>query len=124
MPFKPGGTVHALSDYVVALLFLMFVVGAARCGHDFGPRAGALIRALAGYTFSLYLIHFSLLVLLKAAGVHQPGVAGFLGVLALICAVTWAMAQVGEARRPVYRRAIAKVIDAGLALRWRLGGSR
>jgi len=123
-PFKPGGTVHALSDYAVALMFVVFVVGAANCGHAFGPRVAALIRALAGYTFSLYLIHFSLLVLMKAAGVHHPGIAGFLGVLGLIGAVTWLMAQVGEARRPVYRRAIAAVLDAGLALRRRLAGAR
>lgn len=108
-PFKPGSTVHVLSDYVMAVIFAVFVVGAASCKLDFGPRASAAIRAVAGYTFTFYMIHYTLLVLAVALGYSKAswGVYGL--VLGAVMLTAWAVAQVGERRRGWYRAVLAKV---------------
>ena len=69
---------------------------------------------MAGYTFSLYLIHYSLLVLLGAMGVAATDWIAFAGVMALTALLTWGLAQVGEMRRSIYRRAVAALLDLGL----------
>lgn len=102
-PFDPGSTVHVLSDYVVALIFAVFVIGCARCEWDFGAAGARWIKRLAGFTFSFYLIHFTLLVFAGALGIVQPGWAMSGAVLLAVLAVTWALAQVGELRRDWYR---------------------
>lgn len=113
VPFDPGSTVHVLSDYVVALIFACFVVGCARCEWDFGEAGARWIRRLAGFTFSFYLIHFSLLVFASALGLTRPG-WGLYGVLLLaVLAVTWALAQVGELRRSWYRARLLSLWTAG-----------
>lgn len=105
-PFDPGSTVHVLSDYVAALLFALFVVGCARSGWTFSPRVTRGIRWLAGYTFSFYLIHFTLLVFARALGFGPAGWAQFAGVLAGVLVVTWLLGQVGEQRRGWYQRCL------------------
>jgi peptidoglycan/LPS O-acetylase OafA/YrhL len=102
-PFQPGSTVHVLSDYVTALLFAGFVVGCAGADWGFSERMGRLIRWLADRTFSFYLIHFSLLVLARAAGVSASGWAGYAALLAGVLLATWALGQIGEQRREAYR---------------------
>jgi peptidoglycan/LPS O-acetylase OafA/YrhL len=102
-PFDAGSTVHVLSDYVVALLFAIFVAGCMRCEWDFSGRPARMIRWLAGYTFTFYLIHFTLLVFAGAMGVEHPGWGGYLLVLSAVFAGTWLLAQVGEQRRGWYR---------------------
>ena len=114
LPFVRGGTVHALSDYVVVVLFGLFLVGCASARINFGRHSTQLIRSLAGYTFSLYLIHYSLLVLLGAMGVAATDWIAFAGVMALTALLTWGLAQVGEMRRSVYRRAVVALLDLGL----------
>lgn len=116
-PFAQGSTVHVLSDYVVGVLFAGFVVGCAGAQWRFSERAGRLIRWLADRTFSFYLIHFSLLVLARAAGVSAPGWAGYAALLAGVLLVTWALAQIGEQRREAYRalfRRLGRIARRGL----------
>ncbi len=108
-PFVPGESAHVLTDYSIALLFCAFVIGCANCGFGFGPRAATTIRRLAAYTFTFYLIHFTLLALLKAFGVGEPGWGGYVAIMTVIFAATWAIAQVGEQRRSWYRDAIVKI---------------
>lgn len=107
-PFEPGESAHVLTDYSIALLFCVFVIGCANCGFGFGTRPAATIRRLAAYTFTFYLIHFTLLALLKAFGVGAPGWGGYLEIMAVIFATTWVIAQIGEQRRSWYRDAISK----------------
>jgi peptidoglycan/LPS O-acetylase OafA/YrhL len=101
--FDAGSTVHVLSDYPVAVLFAMFVVGCAGSGIRFGAMVERGIRWLAGYTFSFYLIHFTLLVFARAAGLEHAGGIGYALLLFAVFLCTWALGQVGEQRRDVYR---------------------
>lgn len=101
-PFDPGSTVHVLSDYVVGLLFAVFLVGASRCGWAFSNGTVRAIRRFASYTFTFYLIHFTLLVFANAIGLRHPGWALYLVVFAGILACTWLLGQVGEQRRRWY----------------------
>jgi peptidoglycan/LPS O-acetylase OafA/YrhL len=117
VPFDPGSTVHVVSDHVVALIFAVFVMGCARCGWDFGAAGALWIKRLAGFTFSFYLIHFTLLVLARALGASQPGWLAYGALLLAVMAGTWALAQVGELRRDWYR---ARWLDLWNARpRWR-----
>jgi len=113
--FDPGSTVHVLSDYGVALIFAVFVIGCARCEWDFGAAGARWIKRLAGFTFSFYLIHFTLLVFAGALGIVQPGWGLSGAVLLAVLAVTWALAQVGELRRDWYR---ARLLGLWQAWAW------
>jgi peptidoglycan/LPS O-acetylase OafA/YrhL len=117
MPFDPGSTVHVLSDYVVGLIFAGFVVGCARCEWDFRGVGARWIQRLAGFTFSFYLIHFTVLVLASALGLSQPGWGLYGALLMAVLAVTWALAQVGELRRGWYRACLLRLWSAGAG--WR-----
>lgn len=117
--FRPGGSVHPLSDYVTAALFALFVIGVANSELRFGARSEALVRWLAGYTFTLYLVHFPILVFCTALGLHRVDWLTFCWVTAATLAATWLLGQVGEMRRSLYLRAIRQVLDAALALRGR-----
>jgi peptidoglycan/LPS O-acetylase OafA/YrhL len=105
--FKPGSTVHLLPDLVVALLFALFLLGCAHAGGRFPAPLARAIRWLADRSFSFYLIHFSLLVLARASGLWRPGWAGYAALLAGVLVVTWALGQIGEQRRDLYRAALA-----------------
>ena len=102
-PFDPGSSVHVLSDYVVALLVALFLVGCAHCRWDFGGACGRLIRWLAGFTFTFYLIHFSLLLCVQAMGFTHQRWGGYTTTLMAVLLITWALGQVGEQRRGWYR---------------------
>jgi peptidoglycan/LPS O-acetylase OafA/YrhL len=110
-PFFRGSTVHVFSDYVMAVLFSVFLVGAASSGLAFGPRASAFIRKVAGYTFTFYMIHYTLLTFALALGHRQTGWGAYAVILAATLLTSWALAQVGEQRRNRYRALFAKVLD-------------
>lgn len=111
VPFDPGSTVHVVSDHVVAVLFALFVVGCANSRVVAGPRLTTGVRKVADFTFTFYLIHFSLLVFMRALGVENPGWGVYTLNFAVVLASTWALAQVGEMRRDVYRRAFSAILN-------------
>lgn len=118
VPFNKGSTVHVFSDYVMAVLFTWFVIGAASSGLAFSARAGAVIRKVAGYTFTFYMIHYTLLVFAFALGQRHTGWLSYGLIFVGILATTWALAQVGEQRRNWYRGVFGRGLNA-LALAWR-----
>lgn len=121
-PFDSGSTVHVLSDYVVGLIFAAFIVGCAYCGWPFNGTWARAIKWLAGFTFSFYLIHYTLLVFAGAMGIVSPGWWGYGAFSLAVLAVTWGLAQVGELRRDRYRALLLKLWGV---LWWRRrGGSR
>lgn len=111
-PFDPGSTVHVVSDYVVAVLFAMFVVGAAHCPMRFGERAARTIRHLAGYTFTFYLIHFTLLLCVQAMGFTHQNWPAYITTFLVVALITWALGQVGEQRRNWYRGLFLRIWNA------------
>lgn len=118
--FRPGGSVHPLSDYITAALFTLFVIGVASSELRWGARAEAVVRWLAGYTFTLYLVHYPILVFCTALGMHRVDWLTFSGITVATLVATWLLGQVGEMRRSVYLRAIRQLLDAAQALRERL----
>lgn len=119
-PFFPGQGIHVLSDYVVGLLFAAFIVGCSRCECGFSEAATRRIRALAGYTFTFYLIHFSLLLFANAMGVDQPGWVTYFGVTALVFLCTFLLAQVGERRKAWYAGLFMRLWETLVSLRRRI----
>ena len=115
VPFSSGSTVHALSDYAMALLFTVFLVGAAHSGLDIQGRMARLVRVLASYTFTFYLLHFTLLVFVRALGWHRVDPLPFLGIAGAILAISWGHAQLGERRRKGWERLIDRCLPGRAA---------
>lgn len=109
-PFSSGSTVHVLSDYAMALLFTVFLIGAAHSRIAIGGAVARFIRVLADHTFTFYLLHFTLLVFSLALGWRQVGVWHFAGITVAVLLITWLHAQVGERRRRAYERLIDRVL--------------
>lgn len=109
-PFSAGSSVHVLADLPVAALFALALVGAHRAALAWPAWMGHGIHALAGHSFTFYLLHYSLLLLLKALGWGNGSLGHFLLVLAAILSATVALAAVGEHRRALYARAIDRLV--------------
>lgn len=108
--FHSGSTVHALSDYVMALLFVCFLVGAAHSRLSItGPLARA-IRWAAARTFTFYLLHFTLLTFALALGWHRVSYGHFAIITGGVLLIAWAWAKVGEERRRVFERLIDRCL--------------
>lgn len=115
--FRPGGSVHPLSDYVTACLFALLVIGMANSDLRLGTRGEAGVRWLAGYTFTLYLVHYPILVFCTALGLRRVEWLTFLAVTAVTLVATWILGQIGEARRRMYLHAIRRLLDVAQSLR-------
>lgn len=105
-PFAPGSSVHVLADLPVALCFVLSLVGARHAALAWPSWLAACVRALAARSFTFYLLHYSTLALLKAAGLGDGSVAQFLLVLALTVLATALLAELGERRREHYAAAL------------------
>lgn len=114
-PFSSGSTVHVLSDYAMAVMFAVFVVGCAHSRWQISGAWAVWIRRLAAYSFTYYLLHFTILVFCLALGWHRVEGWHFVGITLAVFAITWAHAQIGELRRVSYARAIERLIDWALA---------
>lgn len=109
-PFSSGSTVHVLSDYAMAAMFAVFVVGCAHSRLKIEGKLADGIRRAATYTFTFYLLHFTLFVFCNALGWRQVGGWHFVGITLGVFAITWAHAQVGELRRTSYARLIDRIL--------------
>lgn len=103
-PFSSGSTVHVLSDYAMALLCVLFVVGCAHSRLEIGGRSARLIRWLAARTFTFYLLHFTLLVFSLALGWRHVDTWHFAGITIAVLVITWLHAMIGEDRRRLWER--------------------
>ena len=88
-----------VGDYVVGVLMMLVVFAAGGAELRLPPTAARLVTALAGLSFSLYVVHYPLLQLFSAF-VPQP--VGAAPVLALLCAL--AFGAVFEPQRHTLRR--------------------
>lgn len=102
-----------LSNYVTGLLFSALLIGLAAVAQDFAVplyRLQKPIRALAGLTFTLYLLHYPLVYALRAL-VLATGLERFSplivtgGTLALVALI----APVTEAQKGTFRRLMVRL---------------
>lgn len=100
--------------YVAVALAVVFnILGANRMleGRDvFSDRVVTAIRWIAGGTFTLYLVHQPLLTLTRAAMpdyADHPLLAG--GAVIAIVAVCYLLAELGERRKHLYKKAFLRV---------------
>ena len=111
-----------LGDYLIGGCFALAIFAARDADLRWLGRA-TLRKGLwqaASYTFTLYLMHYPLLLFFSIVLGHQPRSAAS---LALIVAATLAavvlIAQFTEHRKGAYRRAIVASLAPFAALRWR-----
>lgn len=109
-PFHAGSTVHVLSDYVMAALFALFVWGAAWSRWALPNDWARGVQRVAGYTFTFYLLHYTLLTLALACGLERVSGWTLLAIQLGVMAVTVLHAQVGEQRRAAYARVIDRLL--------------
>lgn len=103
-----------LQDYVVGLLFAAHLLGTAALASWMAwlpATMATLVRRLAGTKFTLYLFHFPLLMFLRAV---LPGSAGSwrvrLPLLILPPLLCFAIAQVTERRKDIWRRGFTRLL--------------
>lgn len=103
---SPLGTARQfLSDYVVGVLFAANLVGFRHAGWSLPASRG--IGRCAGYTFTLYLLHFPLLSFVRALGIADPGSLWHTAVALLGAGiVTVLVGQVTERRRAAWERLV------------------
>ncbi|HEV2678451.1 MAG TPA: acyltransferase [Aliidongia sp.] len=103
-----------LSNYATGILFSVLLIGLAAIAQDFAvalQRVQKPIRTLAGLTFTLYLLHYPLVYVLRAA-VLATGLERFSplivtgGTLALVALI----APVTESQKGSLRRLMARVM--------------
>ena len=104
-----------VTDYALAMLVALHLVSAlylfghGRRFHD--SSVGRAVRYCAGFTFTLYLFHYPLLLLLKAASgpAHATPAIG-LASIAIVLAAVWAIAFGTERQLPRWRRMAQAVV--------------
>jgi peptidoglycan/LPS O-acetylase OafA/YrhL len=112
-----------LKDLMLSLAFAVYLMSCARDAAVARPWLSAIDRRLAGFSYSLYLSHFPLMVALAAAGQAQLGLGfrvqpgpqslmWFLVVTACCYAWAWCFHLLFERRTDALRHALAKRISA------------
>ena len=94
-----------LADYVVCVLVLLNFACARSMRFAWLRTFRGPVRALAGYTFTLYLVHNLVLMAWKAFYPHNPANPGDLALL--LCAIgaaTWLAGSVTERRRDLFEK--------------------
>lgn len=111
-----------LTDYPLALIIAANFVGFRAIAHRFAPvllRCEKPIRWVAGYTFSLYILHQPLLQFFAAAIHGDPGGRLFYTeVIACVALSVIAISSVTEQKRHLLRAAIRRVLGAATASDW------
>jgi peptidoglycan/LPS O-acetylase OafA/YrhL len=106
-PWDLNHSLYALSDLILAACVAAGLMGLrtlAGEGLAIPPRLQPAIRYFAEMSFSLYLLHWPLLKLLKIAGLSVGGNPFALAaVLAIVIAVSAGFAMLTEHRRPAVR---------------------
>ena len=109
-----GHSHYALSDWLLALAVALGFAGLRPLAASASPllmRLDRPARYLAGISFSIYLVHWPLLSLLRIAGISAgENLAAFAILLLLIVAACAAIASVTEHRRHAVRRALEKAL--------------
>jgi peptidoglycan/LPS O-acetylase OafA/YrhL/protein-tyrosine-phosphatase len=106
---------HFLSDYYLGLCIAAHCVGArAICERhqDFPAFCVPLIRAMAGSTFTLYLLHRPLILFYSSVfHVESAGPGLYAGLLALIVATTYVISLFTEQKKHVLKRWLTRLTN-------------
>lgn len=100
-----------LQDYIVGLCFAGSLIGFRSVTEGLEVRyEWRLVRWLAGATFSIYLYHYPLLMLLTVVNPWPPASwAGRAFVLGVTLFLVFALAEVTERRKEVWRRMMVRL---------------
>jgi peptidoglycan/LPS O-acetylase OafA/YrhL len=99
-----------LTDYILGVIVALNFVGAVIVGRHLKPAPNWIagpIRYCAGFTFSLYLYHFPLLLMYSVLLGHDPASASDQAVLyGVTLATCWGLGLVTERKKGFYRAMI------------------
>lgn len=114
-----GYALYAPSNWVLALAIALAISGlraltaAGRLELGWAARP---LRSLAGFSFSLYVLHWPLIGLLRAFGISAgSSPLRFLGLIALIALVSFGYATLTEHRRDLWRALANRLLAIGRA---------
>ena len=103
-------------DYFVAFVFCVNIVGFSAISDRFAPvleRHGAIIRWIAGGTFSVYLAHLPIMHVLAAVSPWPPSSRWTLALLVVVTPVAcMAFAELSERRKAMWRAAMDWLLPA------------
>lgn len=109
-----GHAQYFVTDYALGLAIGLGFVGARPIAEQFYPLLQKFerpIRALAGFTFTMYLFHWPLFSLMRALGwTCGRNEAAFVFVLMFIIAASALLARVTEHRRGVVRQFLTQLL--------------
>ena len=106
-----GSTDQYLLDYVICLCATCHLFCARQAKLNFSPRVSAIIKNLASYTFTLYLIHTVVMASWKNNFVYDNNNYRHLALLVmLIATATLLLGQLTEKKRQSFQRAIIFVL--------------
>jgi peptidoglycan/LPS O-acetylase OafA/YrhL len=118
IPWRMGFSLFALTDLMLALAMALGFAGLRTLtlgGNAWLERAEKPIRYAANMPFSLYLLHWPLLKLLRVLREPENGALGFVLVLAVIIAASAAFATLTEHHRDRVRALLERAFGAGRA---------
>lgn len=112
-PAPPPLRAETLQDLAVGTLFAVHLLGVGALARQVGPLPAPVSRAvgwLAGRSFTLYLLHYPVLLCLRAAQLRfAPGLSpALLAPVTLL--IVLAVAQVTERRKLAWRRMFAAAV--------------
>jgi hypothetical protein len=114
---------YALDDYIVGLFFAVSVVGVQampKLVSKFIVPLGPLVRYLAGATFTIYLLHVPVAQFLTAVLSAPPSAFSTrVIVLSSTLLALFAIAQVSERQKDLWRSGIANLVKTAGGSGWR-----
>jgi peptidoglycan/LPS O-acetylase OafA/YrhL len=120
VPWAMGYSLYALSDLLLAIAIALGFAGLRAATADGAPwleTVAGPVRYCASFSFSLYLLHWPILKLLRIIGMPSTSSpAGFAAILLIPLAAAAAFASVTEHRR----RAVQALLERAIG-RWRTG---
>jgi peptidoglycan/LPS O-acetylase OafA/YrhL len=116
LPWRPAFSIYALSDILLALGIAIGFVGLRSLtlgGAPWLERVAGPVRYAANMSFSLYLLHWPLLKLLRVLRAPEDGPVGFVFVLVVILVASAAFASVTEHHRHRVRALLERALGSG-----------
>jgi peptidoglycan/LPS O-acetylase OafA/YrhL len=116
VPWRMGFSLYAISDVILALAIALGFAGLRTMtlgGLPWLDKVASPIRWTANMSFSLYLLHWPLLKLLRVLGMPViEGVPGLLVTMVVVTGVSAAFASVTEHRRHAVRALIERALGS------------